>query len=211
LIDLACVLCRKSTDLSWEGDEPAAAVAEEEAAPPAEESAPAPQAEPEAPNAEATLPEASIVEGEYSAEVEVPSRIVVVAMLTDTLVFLSTGAEAEGSEIPSAVPVEDVALETQEAAVEAPEPMEVATGEAAATAGEEDAALPEPALEVAVRSPEIQDAEPIRSTPMTEAATNSRGGIELLADDLVDPTTVARHLEAVRQAEQWMKVSSHNP
>jgi hypothetical protein len=69
----ACVLCRKSTDLSWEGDEPATAVAEEEVAPPAEESAPAPHAEPETPAAEATLPEASVVEGEYSAEVEVPS------------------------------------------------------------------------------------------------------------------------------------------
>jgi hypothetical protein len=33
-------------------------------------------------------------------------------MLTDTLVFLSTGAEAERSDIPSAVPVEDVAPET---------------------------------------------------------------------------------------------------
>jgi hypothetical protein len=43
---------------------------------------------------------------------------------------------------------------------------------------------------------------------MIEAATSSRDGIELLADELVDPTTVARHLEAVRQAEQWMKVSS---
>jgi hypothetical protein len=53
-------------DLSWEGDEPAAAVAEEEAATPAEESAPAPQVEPEALTAEATLPEASIVEGNYS-------------------------------------------------------------------------------------------------------------------------------------------------
>jgi uncharacterized membrane protein len=63
---------------------------------------------------------------------------------------------------------------------------------------------------VVVRSPEIQDAEPIRSEPMTEAATSSRGGLELLTDDLVDPATVARHLEAVRQAEQWMKVSSHN-
>jgi hypothetical protein len=48
-------------------------MAEEEATPPAEEFAPAPQVEPEAPAAEATLPEASIVEGEYSAEVEVPS------------------------------------------------------------------------------------------------------------------------------------------
>jgi hypothetical protein len=89
--------------------------------------------------------------------------------------------------------------------------MEVAVGEAAATTGEEEAtAQPEPALEVVVRSPEIQDAEPIRSAPMTEAATSSRGGVELLADDLVDPATVARHLEAVRQAEQWMKVSSRN-
>jgi hypothetical protein len=125
---------------------------------------------------------------------------------------LSTGAEAEGSDIPSAVPVEDVAPETQEAAGEAPEPMEVAAGEAAAvTGGEGDDALPEPTLEVVIRSPEIQDAEPIRSAPMSEAATSSRGGLELLADDLVDPATVARHLEAVRQAEQWMKVSSRHP
>jgi hypothetical protein len=59
--------------LSREGDEPASTVAEEEAAPPVEESAPTPQAEPKAPAAEATLPEASVVEGEYSTEVEVPS------------------------------------------------------------------------------------------------------------------------------------------
>jgi hypothetical protein len=35
--------------------------------------------EPEVQAAEDTLPEASIVEGEYSAEVEEPSRVVVVA------------------------------------------------------------------------------------------------------------------------------------
>jgi hypothetical protein len=132
--------------------------------------------------------------------------------MTDTLLLLSSGAEAEGSDVPEAVPVEDVAPETQEAAGRAPEPMEVTVGGAAATTeGEGDDALPKPALEVVVRSPEIQDAEPIRSAPMTEAATSSRGGIELLADDLVDPATVARHLEAVRQAEQWMKVSSRHP
>jgi hypothetical protein len=84
--------------------------------------------------------------------------------------------------------------------------MEVAAGEAAAaTGGEGDDALPEPTLEVVVRSREIQDAEPILSAPMSEAATSSRGGLELLADDLVDPATVARHLEAVHQGEQWMK------
>jgi hypothetical protein len=90
--------------------------------------------------------------------------------------------------------------------------MEVAVGEAASTAGGEgDDVLLEPALEVVVRSPEIQDAEPIRSALMNGAATSSRGGLELLTDDLVDPATVARHLEAVRQAEQWMKVSSRRP
>jgi hypothetical protein len=90
--------------------------------------------------------------------------------------------------------------------------MEVAVREAAATTGGEgDDALPEPALDVVVRSPEIQDTEPICSVPMSGAATSSRGGIEFLADDLVDPATVARHLEAVRQAEQWMKVSSRHP
>jgi hypothetical protein len=131
--------------------------------------------------------------------------------MTETLVLLSTGAEAEGSDIPAAVPIEDVTPATQGAAGGAPEPMEVAVREAAATTGGEgDDALPEPTLEVVVRSPEIQDAEPTRSAPMTEAATGSRGGIELLVDDLVDPAMVARHLEAVRQAEQWMKVSSRH-
>jgi hypothetical protein len=60
--------CRKSTDLSWEGDEPSTAVAVEEAAPPVEESTPTPQAESEALAAGAALPEASAVEGKYSDE-----------------------------------------------------------------------------------------------------------------------------------------------
>jgi hypothetical protein len=90
--------------------------------------------------------------------------------------------------------------------------MEVAAGEAAAaTGGGGDDALPEPALEVVVHSPEIQDVKPIRSAPMSEATTSSRGRLELLADDMVEPVTVARHLEVVRQAERWMKVSSRNP
>jgi hypothetical protein len=60
--------CRKSTDLSWEGDEPSTVVAEEEVAPPAKESAPASHAVPEPPATEASLPEASVVEGKYSSE-----------------------------------------------------------------------------------------------------------------------------------------------
>jgi hypothetical protein len=69
-----------------------------------------------------------------------------------------------------------------------------------------DHALPETSLDVVVRSPEIQDAEPIRSAPMSEAAATSRDGLEILADDLINPATVARNLESMRRAEQWMKV-----
>jgi hypothetical protein len=87
--------------------------------------------------------------------------------------------------------------------------MEEVVEEAAVAAGGEGVTTsPEIALEVAICSPEIQDAEPIRSALMTDATASSRGGVELLANDLVDPATVARHLEAVCQAEQWMKVSS---
>jgi hypothetical protein len=60
--------------LTWDGDEPTAAVAEEESAPAAEESAPAPQAKFEAPAVEAALLEAIIVEGEYTTQVQVASR-----------------------------------------------------------------------------------------------------------------------------------------
>jgi hypothetical protein len=74
-----------------------------------------------------------------------------------------------------------------------------------------DVVLPESSLEVVIRLPEIQVAEPIRSAPMSEAAATSRGGLELLADDLVDPATVAHNLEAMRRAEQWMKVCISTP
>jgi hypothetical protein len=107
--------------------------------------------------------------------------------------------------------MQNLTPQVPEAAEGVPELMEEAAEEAAvATGGEEATMPPEAALEVVVRSPEIQDSEPIRSAPMTEAATSSHGGVELLTDDLVDPATVARHLEAVRQAERWMKVSSLN-
>jgi hypothetical protein len=57
-------LCRKSTDLSWDEEEPAPAEAAE-AVPPVEELVPEAQAATEPPAAEAPLPEAAIVEGEY--------------------------------------------------------------------------------------------------------------------------------------------------
>jgi hypothetical protein len=70
-----------------------------------------------------------------------------------------------------------------------------------------DEILPDSNLEVVVCSPEIQDAEPIHSALMSGTATTSRGGIELLANDLVEPAAVACYLEAMRRADQWMKVS----
>jgi hypothetical protein len=106
------------------------------------------------------------------------------------------------------MPVEGVVPETQEATGAATEPMEIASEGAPGMAkGKRDEVLAESRLEIVVRLPEIQDAEPIRSAPMSEAATTSRGGIELLADYLIGPTTVALNLEAMHRAEQWMKVS----
>jgi hypothetical protein len=119
---------------------------------------------------------------------DLPHRAVIVANELD--VFLS-GVEAEGSGIPAAVPMEKSTPQAPEAAEGAPELMEEVAEEAAtATRNEEATVPPEVALEVAIRSPEIQDTEPIRSAPMTEAPASSRGGVELLADDLVDPATV---------------------
>jgi hypothetical protein len=57
------VLCRKSTDLSWEGEEPIAAAGEEDRSAEVEESAPLPQTETVAQAAEATSQEATMVEG----------------------------------------------------------------------------------------------------------------------------------------------------
>jgi hypothetical protein len=62
-----------------------------------------------------------------------------------------------------------------------------------------DDPLPEASMDVVVRSPEIQDAEPIRSAPKSEAARTSLGRLELLSDDLIDSTTVARNLVMMRR------------
>jgi hypothetical protein len=115
-----------------------------------------------------------------------------------------TGAEVEDSAIPEAVPVEGVVLEAEVATKAATEPAEMAAP-GVTEEGHGDA-LPEVNLEVVVHSPEIQDAEPIRSAPMSEATTTSRGGLELLADDLISSAAMARNKESMRHAEQWMKV-----
>jgi hypothetical protein len=110
-----------------------------------------------------------------------------------------TETQVERTAIPKAVPVEGVVPEAEvvEGAASGPEvPIALETTEEV----REDA-LPESSMDVIVRSPNIQDAEPIHSTPMSEAAATSRGGLELLADDLIDPAMVARNLETMRRAE----------
>jgi hypothetical protein len=117
---------------------------------------------------------------------------------------VSTGAQVEGSVIPEAVPVEGVVPEAEvitEAMTELAETAALGVAEEV-----RDDALLGTSLDVVVCSPEIQDTEPIRSAPMSEAAATSRDGLELLADDLINPATVARNLESMRRAEQWLKV-----
>jgi hypothetical protein len=60
--------------------------------------------------------------------------------------------------------MQELTPEAPEAAEGAPEPMAEVVEKA--TEGEAVTTSPEIALEVAIRSPEIQDAEPIRSAPM---------------------------------------------
>jgi hypothetical protein len=55
-----------------------------------------------------------------------------------------------------------------------------------------------------VRETEIQEAVPIRSAPMSEATSTSCGGLELLANNLVDLAVVARNMESMHRAEQWI-------
>jgi hypothetical protein len=91
-----------------------------------------------------------------------PQGVVVTAKGDEFGCLLLTGAKADGSTILEAVPVEALARETPAMARE-----------------ERNDVLPESTLEVVVHSPEIQDAEPIRSAPMFGTATSSRGGVEL--------------------------------
>jgi hypothetical protein len=115
-----------------------------------------------------------------------------------------TETQIGGTTIPEAVPVEGIVPEAEVLAGAALEPGVTVAPEA--TEEVRDDALPESSMDVVVRSPEIQDAEPIRSAPMSETTTAGRDGLELLADDLINLAAVARNLESMRWAEQWMKV-----
>jgi hypothetical protein len=119
-------------------------------------------------------------------------------------VFVLTGAQVEGTTILEAVLVGGVVPGAEVITGAASEPVVPVAPKA--TEEVHDEALPETSMDLVVQSPEIQDSEPIRSALMSETGTASRHGLKLLADDLINPTTVAHNLESMCWAEQWMKV-----
>jgi hypothetical protein len=115
-----------------------------------------------------------------------------------------TRAQVEGAAILEAVPVEGVVPEAETTTGATSEPVETVAPEVIKEM--RDDALPETSMDMVVCSPEIQDAEPICLAPMSEAAMTSHDGLELLADDLINPAIVAHNLESMCRAEQWVKV-----
>jgi hypothetical protein len=115
-----------------------------------------------------------------------------------------TETQVEGATIPEVVPVEGVVPEVEvlEGAASGPE-VAIAPE---ATEEVRDDVLPESSMDIVVRSPEIQDAEPIHLVLMSEVAATTCGGLELLADDLIDLAMVVHSLESVCRAKQWTKV-----
>jgi hypothetical protein len=75
-----------------------------------------------------------------------------------------TETQVGGTTILEAVPVEGVVSEAEVLAGAASEPAVTVAPDA--TEEVHDDALPESSMDVVVRSPEIQDAEPIRAAPM---------------------------------------------
>jgi hypothetical protein len=69
--------------------------------------------------------------------------------------------------------------------------------------------LPRGSTDVVIQEPEIEESTPIRAAPMAGVTSMSRGGLELL-DDNFDPT-VARNMESMHRAEQWIKVRCRYP
>jgi hypothetical protein len=70
---------------------------------------------------------------------------------------------------------------------------------------------PEAGTEVVVREAMIEDAVPLRSTPMPETGTSSHGGLELLDDELIVSAFMSLSIWSWRRMKNWIKVRCEHP
>jgi hypothetical protein len=125
--------------------------------------------------------------------------------------LILTGAQAEGATIPQVVAMETAAVETDstELVVEAATKTAPRPGTTVAlepSVEERVDSHPEASTDVVIRKVVIEEAAPLRSVPMPETGSSSCRGLELLDDDLIDPTFVSLSMESWCQAENWIKV-----
>jgi hypothetical protein len=125
-------------------------------------------------------------------------------------------AQAEGTTIPEVVAMETATVEavTTEPVVEAATTTTLALGTTVApeaSAGAQVDPQPEANTQVVIREVMIEDATPLRSAPMLETGSTSSGGLELLDDDLIDPTFVSLSMESWCRTENGIKVCCEYP
>jgi hypothetical protein len=127
-----------------------------------------------------------------------------------------TATQAEGAEIPEAVAMETTTVEAEPTAPVAAT-IEGATPELGTATTLEVRVetqvdpLPGASTNVVIREPVIEEAVPIRSAPMSKTTSTSRGGLELLDDNLIDPAVVAQSMDSWHRTEQWIKVRYEYP
>jgi hypothetical protein len=126
-----------------------------------------------------------------------------------------TGAQAEGATIPEAVAkaadVETVAAELVVEVKTATTPRSGTTVAPESSAKARVDPPPKASTQVVVREAMIKDVAPLRSPPMPETGTTSPGGLELLDDDLIDPTFVSLSMKSWHRTGNWIKVCCEYP
>jgi hypothetical protein len=119
-----------------------------------------------------------------------------------------TGPQIEEGAIPEVVAMETT---TVEAATAEPAVEQTTTSARKPKVQTQVESQPGLSSKAMVREAMVEDATPLRSAPMPETGTSSCGGLELLDEELIDPTVVALNLESWRRTEQWVKVRCEYP
>jgi hypothetical protein len=119
-----------------------------------------------------------------------------------------TGPQVEEGAIPEVVAMETT---TVEAATAEPAVEQTTTSARKPKVQTQVESQPGLSSKAMVREAMVEDATPLRSAPMPETGTSSCGGLELLDEELIDPTVVALNLESWRHTEQWVKVRCEYP